>query len=47
MVKTRTKISGCFRSEEGTQWFCRFRSYISTLRKQGIDIYPAIQSIFK
>jgi transposase len=47
MVKTRTKISGCFRSEEWTEWFCRFRSYISTLRKQNIDIYPAIQSIFK
>jgi len=47
MVKTRTKISGCFRSEEWSKWFCRFRSYISTLRKQNIDIYPAIQSIFK
>ncbi len=47
MVKTRTKISGCFRSEEWTKWFCRFRSYISTLRKQDIPIYPAIQSIFK
>jgi len=47
MVKTRTKISGCFRSKEGTDWFCRFRSYISTLRKQNINIYPAIQSIFK
>ena len=47
MVKTRTKISGCFRSEEWTKWFCRFRSYISTLKKQNIDIYPAIQSIFK
>jgi transposase len=47
MVKTRTKISGCFRSEEWAEWFCRFRSYISTLRKQNIDTYPAIQSIFK
>ena len=47
MVKTRTKISGCFRSEEWAEWFCRFRSYISTLRKQNIDIYPAIQTIFK
>jgi len=47
MVKTRTKISGCFRSEDWAKWFCRFRSYISTLKKQNIDIYPAIQSIFK
>ena len=47
MVKTRIKISGCFRSEEWAEYFCRFRSYISTLKKQNIDIYPAIQSIFK
>ena len=47
MVKTRTKISGCFRSEEWAKWFCRFRSYISTFKKQNINIYPAIRSIFK
>jgi len=47
MVKTRTKISGCFRSDEWVEWFCRFRSYISTMKKQSKDIYPAIQSIFK
>ena len=47
MIKTRTKISGCFRSEDWTKWFCRFRTYISTMKKQDIDIYPAIQSIFK
>ena len=47
IVKTRTKISGCFRSEEWSKWFCRFRSYISTMKKQNIDIYSAIQSIFK
>ncbi len=33
MVKTRIKISGCFRSEEWSKWFCRFSSYISTLKK--------------
>jgi len=46
MIKTRTKISGCFRSEEWAKWFCRFRSYISTMKKQSNNIYPAIQSIF-
>ena len=46
MVKTRTKISWCFRSEEWTEWFCRIRSYISTLRKQDKDIYKALKSIF-
>jgi len=46
MVKTRTKISGCFRSVEGAKYFCRMRSYISTMRKQWIDIYDALYSIF-
>jgi transposase len=46
MVKTRIKISGCFRSEEWTEWFCRIRSYISTLRKQNVRVYSALQSIY-
>ncbi len=47
MVKTRIKVSGCFRSEEWAKWFCRIRSYISTMKKQDLDIYKSIQSIFK
>lgn len=46
MVKTRTKISGCFRSSEWVQWFCRIRSYISTIIKQKGDIYSSILSLF-
>lgn len=46
MVKTRTKISGCFRSFEWAQWFCRIRSYISTMIKQKRNIYDSILSIF-
>ena len=47
MLKTRMKVSGCFRTEEWLKYFCRFRSYISTMKKQWFDLYPAIQSIFK
>ena len=46
MVKTRTKISGCFRSFEWVQWFCRIRSYISTIIKQKWDVYNSILSMF-
>jgi transposase len=34
-MKTRIKISGCFRTLQGAQRHARVRSYISTLRKQG------------
>lgn len=43
MMKVQQKISGCFRTEEGAKVFCRIRGYISTVRKQGINVLDAIQ----
>ena len=41
MVKLRQKIGGCFRVFRGGEIFCRIRSYISTARKQGWNIWDA------
>ena len=42
MCKLRQKISGCFRSNTGPEIFCRIRGYLSTARKQGLNIMDAI-----
>ena len=44
MMKLRQKISGGFRAESGAEDFSIIRSLISTARKQGWDILPALTS---
>jgi transposase len=46
MLKIQQKISGCFRSQEGAEDFCTIRSYLSTVRKQGVTIWAALGSVF-
>ena len=46
MSKLQQKISGCFRTEQGANVFCRIRGYISTLRKQGYKLLPALVSLW-
>ena len=42
MMKVRQKISGCFRSMTAVDRFCTIRSYVCTLRKQGLPILASL-----
>ena len=46
MMKVQQKISGTFRSKKGVESFCRIRSYISTVRKRGLNVISALQDVF-
>jgi transposase len=47
MMKVQQKIAGRFRTVAGAEAFCRIRSYISTLRKQGVHVFTALQQLFR
>ena len=42
-VKVKTKVSGCFRNEEGAQEYLTIMSYIGSARKHGINVFTAIR----
>ena len=46
MAKVQQKISGTFRSAAGATAFCRLRSYLSTMRKQGHNMLDALTAVF-
>ncbi len=47
MVKVQQKVSGTFRSDDGPVSFARIRGYLSTLRKQGLPLFSALQATLR
>jgi transposase len=47
MAKLKQKISGTFRTDTGIERFATIRSYLSTLHKQGADIFQALVLTFQ
>lgn len=48
MIKVKLKVSGCLRSPEGADYFCRIRGSlrVSTLRKQDYSVFDGLVSVF-
>lgn len=47
MIKVQQKVSGTFRSDDGATCFARIRGYLSTLRKQGQPLFPALEATLR
>lgn len=46
LAKVQQKIAGTFRSATGVTAFCRIRSYLSTMQKQGHPLLSALTAVF-
>lgn len=47
MMKVQQKISGTFRSWTGAEDFALIRSYLTTVRKRGMNLIEAISAVFE
>jgi len=46
MTKVQVKVSGGFRTEEGARGYALLRSYIQTMKKQGLGILEGLTNLF-
>ncbi|MCR5622156.1 MAG: transposase [Treponema sp.] len=45
-LKSKVKVAGNFRSDDGTEWYLKIRSYIDSARKHGINAFEAVKLAF-
>jgi transposase len=46
MLKVQQKIAGSFRADSGSEAFARIRGYCASLRKQGVALLAALETVF-
>jgi transposase len=46
MLKVQQKIAGSFRADSGSDAFARIRGYCASMRKQGVGLLAALQTVF-
>ncbi len=44
MIKVKSKVSGCFRTEDGARNYLKIMSYVGTAHKKGYNAYEAIKN---
>jgi transposase len=46
-IKTKIKVSACFRTITGANHYARIQSFVSTVRKHGLNPFQQLQSVFQ
>jgi len=46
MIKSKTKVSGCFRGSNGGSVFANIKSFTSTMRKNSRNIFDGLKAVF-
>ena len=45
-LKSKSKVAGNFRSDDGAVWYLKIRSYIDSSRKHGVNAFEAVKAAF-
>ena len=45
-LKSKSKVAGNFRSDDGAKWYLTIRSYIDSARKHGVNAFEAVRLAF-
>lgn len=46
-VKVKLKVSGCFRTQKGAQQYARIQGFISTVRKQQLNVFNELLAVLQ